>query len=194
MTNNTVPGFDPRFSPAFQRGYDQVVNEQLAAPATAPAAPVAAPVRVPTAVPVASAPAAPTYAAVPTYAAAPTNAAPPAPPVAVTPPSQASAVVVESSADAENLATPAATARPSMLTQLRNPFVIALGIVAVLLLGVSSAMLGWAREASIDESMVNGQADWFLIQTLMALAPILLTLGIGSIVAALVVLAVRWRP
>lgn len=156
--------FDPRFDPAFQRGYDGP------APQAAPRRRVAKRTETPPD-PIGMPPVGGAYVRAPLAEPRPVRATP-----------SAEGVVEDEivEVDAERRA---------------NPFLIVLAVVGVGIAGVGAALL--ANMATIFEQAnsagPNNQYDFYYLQTIMWGAPMLVCLGIATVVGVLFVLAVRWR-
>ena len=206
MTDDSTPQFDPRFSPEFQPGYSAGDN----APAfAAPAAPStqAQPQSQPSAArpPVGLAPQVTAYPAAPvesTRSAARRNA-PAAPAVVSAPapvvtgasatggwPSDPSAVVSTDHSDA--FATEESA--PSLGAQVRNPFLLVLGVIAAALVIVGSWMFAQAYSAFSDTGNFASPADFVALESAMRVAPIVILAGVGVAVGVLFVFARTWRP
>lgn len=153
--------FDPRFDPAFQPGYE------------GPLVPAATPTRrgasetdrigTPPAARTAVRPAEPTPAGRAT--AAPVSAEP------VT-------------ADEPHFDDDEGPRRP-------NPFLIALGAVAVLLVGGGLYLASFVRDTFADNPATS-QVDYVVLQVLMYAAPLVVVLGLAVGAGILFVLAARW--
>lgn len=168
--------FDPRFNPEFQPGYDPSAHR--AAPAEAWREPAVRPARgavitrpMTRAADAAPADSAPSGAA----AAEPSHAV--GDPVAVTP-----AEAVESVESADESAA---------WWRRINPFLVALGAAGAALIGVSVGWLVWVYEAA--NNPFSQQSDYLMMQFAIYGAPVLLGVGVASLVSILVVLAVRYR-
>src|SRR5690554_1446465 len=72
-----------------------------------------------------------------------------------------------------------------------NPYLVALGVIGVALIGASLGWMGWVY--SIANSPLTQQFDYLIMQFAMFGAPILLSVGVASLLSILVVLAVKWR-
>jgi uncharacterized membrane protein YidH (DUF202 family) len=188
MVDDQTPKFDPRFSPAFQRGFDgevDVAAEPVAQQKVRPPAPTAAPTRV-VAAPLAPSPRAPTP---------PRN---PLPPTALVLGQPVSAPASQSGPGAEPLIAPGAArtgtersteAAPS----LRNPFIVALCVIAIALLVAGIAIFARTSQAFNDPGNVRSQGDYESLSTTLAAAPMLVLLGVATAIGVLFVFAVRWR-
>jgi hypothetical protein len=175
MATNDEPGFDPRFDPAFQRGFGGAPagsgpgtgRRRSAPPAQETAQGFAPPQGYPPAQPreVRSTP--------PLIGEAP-----------ATPRAVASAVVVDAAdADPEEQGEPRTWA---------NPFVIALGVLAVGLVGAGLWMAQRAREPFLGTNAAD-QADYVTLQMLIYFAPLLVALGAATAVGVVFLLAAEWQ-
>ncbi len=73
----------------------------------------------------------------------------------------------------------------------RNPFLIALGAVGVLLLGGGLYLVSRLRELFAD-NQASSDFDYVTLQVLMFLAPLLLVLGLATGIGVLFLFATRW--
>jgi hypothetical protein len=186
MSDQTQSDLDPRFDPAFQRGFDPATAAPVSAPQTervsAPPAPGAAP-----------------------FAAAPSAPAPVAPAAAPTTPAHrvTTDAVVEDYAlvgDHDVDATPphgrTATSgsvglAPDAATG-RNPFLIVLGIVAVILVAVGIWLFMQAGVA-FNSRAIRSQGDYTSLQATLTVAPFISLLGVATAIGVVFVFAARWR-
>lgn len=171
--------FDPRFSPEFQPGFDARVHGEA------------------------------------TRSAAPAAGAGPAPESLITRPARRAQARgaqdaagdapgrVDESGEADGLAAGVTVAgegadvdssdeaEPLAWWRRLNPFLVALGVVGVALIVVALGWMAWVYEAAT--SPTTQQFDYLIMQFAMFGAPILLSVGVLSLVLILVVLAVRYR-
>jgi len=208
MTDDSTPQFDPRFSPEFQPGYSAGDSAPaFAAPAPATPAPQPKPQSQPSAArpPVGLAPQGTAYPVAPTEptrSAARRNA-PAAPGVVSAPspvvtgasstggwPSDSSAVVSTEQTDAFG----AEGSAPSLGAQVRNPFLLVLGVIAAALVIVGSWMFAQAYSAFSDTGNFASPADFVALESAMRAAPIVILAGVGVAVAVLFIFARTWRP
>jgi hypothetical protein len=174
MSDDTTPQFDPRFSAAFQRGFDPeaVVEESAPEPIVRPRITEPA-VRV---VPVREAAAVAAPATV-DAAAAPTQ---------------------EIGQQAEFGATSwldKAEADPDPDPQpgtARNPFLLALGLVAVFLVAGGIGLFVTSGGA-FNSRDVRSQGDYMSLDALIHAAPFVALLGIATALGVLFVFASHWR-
>ncbi|MDM4761577.1 hypothetical protein QT381_00955 [Galbitalea sp. SE-J8] len=177
MTDDGRP-LDPRFDPAFQRGYVGEVRTQhrrptIGTPSVLPAGSLVdgRPSPSPS---VATAPVAPTAAALP----ATLPATLPAPPTVVT---------TEPDADAD------ADADDAVVSRVRvNPFVIALVALAIGF-GLVGVWLVQVALAPVEDTNNASQQAWIMVQLATYGAPIAFGAAGLAIVAAVAVLGIRWR-
>ena len=155
--------FDPRFDPAFQPGYDESLASAQPATKRRPTATAPAPIGQP--------PAWSQYA--PTTRSAPAAAPIDAPPAATE--------VLSTPADLDDDPAP----------RRANPFLIALGAVAILLLGGGLYLVSRMRDLFAD-TQSSSTFDYVTIQVLMFAAPLILVLGLATGVGLLFVFAIRW--
>ena len=208
MTDDSTPQFDPRFSPEFQPGYSAGDNAPaFAAPAAPSTQAQAQPQSQPSAArpPVGLAPQVTAYPAAPvesTRSAARRNA--PAAPAVVSAPapvvtgasatggwaSDPSSVV--STAQSDAFATEESA--PSLGAQVRNPFLLVLGVIAAALVIVGSWMFAQAYSAFSDTGNFASPADFVALESAMRVAPIVILAGVGVAVGVLFIFARTWRP
>ena len=178
MSDETQPEFDPRFSPAFQRGFDPEAPVEKSEPAAQR----------------------PSYAEEVTQygrqapMAGGTSVAPPvAVPARVVPPPAVGAVGEPPSAliiaPLEQEVEPEAA--PDVPTG-RNPFLLALGIIAVVLVGAGIWL--FARSgAAFNSREVRSQGDYMSLDATIHTAPFIALLGAATAIGVLFVFASRWR-
>lgn len=167
MSDDTTPQFDPRFSPAFQRGYPA---SDLA---SAPAVPVPGP-----AVPEVAAQPAVLPAVLPNPAVRDNAAAVQSPP----------SVLAAPSASAASPSAPA----PRAGDPVRNPFLIALGIIAVVFIAAGIGLFVQAGSAFDDPGNIRSSGGYMTLTATMQTAPILALLGAATAIGVLFVFAIRW--
>ncbi|MCX7522789.1 hypothetical protein OSC27_10940 [Microbacterium sp. STN6] len=185
--------FDPRYSPEFQRGYDpkkhggEAVRRADAAhaPAPAPAPAPAAARRVPPAPPEPIGPPAPLGPPAPQAAdeaaAAPRAAAVPAP--------------APASVDDVGEGGSPASAVPGRSVTWRNPYVIVLLVLGVLLTasGVQLYYTSTQMMFGFTTSSYMSSRDLVTPQVLWGLAPVMLTCGVLTLVGTAFLAASQWR-
>jgi hypothetical protein len=71
-----------------------------------------------------------------------------------------------------------------------NPFLVVLGALAVVLIGVGLYLVSRMGDLYADAS---SEFDFVAVQALLALAPLLIALGAATGIGLLFVLAMRWR-
>jgi hypothetical protein len=187
MSDRTQSDLDPRFDPAFQRGFDPATAPQQTAPRMNP--------RV-------AAPPAPAAAAAPVSA--PPVARPPAPPanrVTTSAVVDDHAVLSGHELDAADLDaahpqarlsdTPSTGFSPDAATG-RNPFLIVLGIVAVILVAVGIWLFMQAGVA-FNSRAIRSQGDYTSLQATLTVAPFISLLGVATAIGVVFVFAARWR-
>jgi len=155
--------FDPRFDPAFQPGYDESLASAQPATKRRPTATAPAPIGQP--------PAWSQYS--PSTRSTPTAAPIDPPPTAAQAP----------------LAQPDLDDEPA--PRRANPFLIALGAVAIVLLGGGLYLVSRMRDLFAD-TQSSSTFDYVTIQVLMFAAPLILVLGLATGVGLLFVFAIRW--
>jgi hypothetical protein len=192
MSDETDQDFDPRFDPAFQRGFDPAIPVKQAVPR-----PKAAPA------PVAVQPAPAAVQPPPVIAHPPSSFAPqPVAPVVPPAPAQAAASIsphvglVEPTAvapdatpvqDADDDATPAASAPTA-----RNPFLLALGVIAIVLI-VVGVVIFVQSGSQFNSREVRSQGDYMSLDATIHMAPFISLLGAATAVGVLFVFAAKWR-
>lgn len=72
-----------------------------------------------------------------------------------------------------------------------NPFLIALAVVAVLLIGGGGYLLSRIREFTLDSGSITG-IDYMTLQALVYAAPLAVALGVATGIGVLFIYAVRW--
>jgi hypothetical protein len=163
MSDDTRQQFDPRFDPAFQRGFDPATPVVASMPVQRPAEP-AAQARV--------------------------TAAPPAPAVQQASPPPATPdstdALISSYLDAPESDDADASA-PG-----RNPFLFALGIVAIVLV-VAGIWLFVQSGAAFNSRQVRSQGDYMSLDATIHMAPFIALLGGATAIGVLFVFAARWR-
>jgi hypothetical protein len=163
VSDDTNSEFDPRFDPAFQRGFDTAIPVAESVPAPAPRV-LAQP-----------APA--------------QSVAAPAHPVAA-PESGTPAVAEDALPTLVDQALLLPEAAPSRST--RNPFLLALLVVALVLVAVGIWMLVQADDA-FNSSQVRSQGDFNMLTSVIDFAPFVSLLGVATAIGLLFVLANSWR-
>ncbi|MCU1534081.1 MAG: hypothetical protein JWR53_562 [Glaciihabitans sp.] len=173
MTDDSQPRIDPRFNPAFQRGFDPSVDVAEDATTAPPVARAGA----------ASHPAAASYAAHPTFSGPVQDAVAAAAPAAVASHDPAGALpIVDTPQDPDQDRVPT-----------RNPFLISLAIVAVLLIGAGAWLFARSSGAFDDPANIQSQADYMRLAATLNAAPLIMLLGAGTAVGVLFLFAIRWR-
>jgi hypothetical protein len=197
MSDDTPPPIDPRFSPAFQRGFDpasaaeQNPASQGAASSTADGRGVLSPPSVLGGTPAHRAPAAPPQA------------------LAVQPPAFAPGAGINGpaapAAASANPAFPSAveTVDPAAVTVIsdefegveaarRNPFLVVLAIVAVVLVALG-IWLFMRSGAAFNSTEIKSQGDYMTLTATIETAPFIALLGVATAIGVLFVFASRWR-
>lgn len=168
MATDTHPDFDPRFDPSFQRGFGDAVEAAPRADVTGVERPR-----------VASRPPAPP---------APTTA------LGTTAPREAliiTASEAQAAIDSETRNPTDATADVAR-TRGPNPFVIALGVVSVVL--VAGGVWGiQAARTPFQSGDISTVTDFVGTQLLVVLAPVALALGVATAIGIGFVYAVAWQ-
>jgi hypothetical protein len=86
---------------------------------------------------------------------------------------------------------------PAAITAVRrrNPVLIALWVLSALFVasGIYGLQLIGDRVAVLGDNGGFGGADYYLLQSYVILAPLLIALGLATAVGTLFVFAVRWR-
>jgi hypothetical protein len=190
MSDDSETHIDPRFDPVFQRGFDPSTSVDESVPAAAPpaAAPLAGvPRRAPSSVPVAAA-GAPAPIAAPARI-IPVQAPPPLPVSERSAPPVVQAELTPD--DVVRLAdSPEDIADDSSPT--RNPFLLALGIIAVVLVAVGIWLFGQTGDA-FNSSEVRSQGDYMTLVATIQVAPFIALLGGATAISVIFVFAARWR-
>ena len=172
MSDDTTPQFDPRFSAAFQRGFDPeaVIEESAPEPAQRPRIiePMAR------AVPVS--PVVPVVPAVTAY-------------VAATPPQEAGQ---QAEFGATSWLDNAETDPDTHPSTARNPFLLAIGLVAVFLVAGGIGLFV-ASGGAFNSRDVRSQGDYMSLDALIHAAPFVALLGIAAALGVLFVFAAKWR-
>jgi hypothetical protein len=186
MNDESKTEIDPRFDPAFQRGFDPSVpldsvpavsaptdGSQRRAPiqssvvAAAPA-PVAAPAKV---VPVQAPPARPVVGHAPT-------------PVVVPELVQDEVVRLADAPVDEDAAEDSSPAR--------NPYLLALGIIAVVLITVGVWLFAQTGQA-FNSREVRSQGDYMTLVATIQMAPFIALLGGATAIGVIFMFAAKWR-
>lgn len=182
MSNERKEDFDPRFNPAFQRGFaDGADGAATAEPDANWRADEPALVHP-------SAPS-PARASSPIAGAArlPVDARPtPGADAADTDNGTDAVTQVEHYPDGEYIAAP----EPA---SVRNPFLVALAAVAVLLVAVGGWVFSQARAGFDDTANIQSQGDFLSLQAMIAAGPSIMLLGVATGIGVLFMFAARWR-
>jgi uncharacterized membrane protein YidH (DUF202 family) len=195
MSDDAKANIDPRFDPAFQRGFDPAtpVRERIPEPArrrdtpdvTQPAATQLAPSQSAPS-PLAPSQLAPTRPGSPTR---PPGTAPgPSAPIVVSADGDDDLPVVMTGQDAEE--PDRATAAES--SQTRNPFLIVLAIVAVILVAVGIWLFVQAGN-EFNSRQVRSQGDYMSLDATIHMAPFIAMLGAATAIGVLFQFAARWQ-
>ena len=186
MAENETPEFDPRFDPAFQRGFDGApVQRDPARPQyspprfTAPATPSA---------PNTSTGYVRTNAA---PASAPASAQPRREPLAAWEQALSATETEPDLDDREPVEATAAAAEPQYASG-RNPFLIVLLALAVLLIAGGIGGLQWLRNRFLASEIAT-DLDFVTLQASTITASIAIGLGLATAIGVLFVFAIRWR-
>jgi uncharacterized membrane protein YidH (DUF202 family) len=179
MSDPTKSDFDPRFDPAFQRGFDPATPIREEVPAQRPRAD--APVEQVTAASTVAPPAAP-----PRVAAPPVRPSTVIPEVAVSPDGDPDAPLVTTVQDADE---PEPLAESS---QARNPFLVVLAIIAIVLVGVGIWLFIQSGDA-FNSREVRSQGDYMTIYATILMAPYISLLGVATAIGVLFLFAAKWR-
>jgi hypothetical protein len=169
MTARSDGDFDPRFDPAFQRGFESATGASTGRRAAHGDDRRAAPTRV--------AEARPVEARSGDYAPTP----PIGPPPTVDNTTAARVDSQQTDAAAEDEQTP----RP-------NPFLIALGVIAVVLVAAGVWGIQAAREPFLGTDVASN-VDYVGLQILQLIAPVAVALGVATGIGILFVFAVGWQ-
>ena len=183
VADKDVPEFDPRFDPAFQRGFDGPVGRRSAA----------------------------TGAEASTGYLRSTRPATIQPPAALNQPLDparpqewenflgANQPGIDNNRADQNRASsePGATSalvddEPAETTRGRNPFLIALLIISVLLVGGGIGALQWLRAKFLAPDIAT-DLDFVTLQASTVGAAIVVGLGLATAIGVLFVYAIRWR-
>jgi hypothetical protein len=200
MTDDDAPRFDPRFDPAFQRGFRGAGTQQSATAATAGAAATAATA--------ATAGAAATAATAATAGAAATAAAGASAPAAAVVPGAPAARYAPGAATSDAGAAFAAAdiARadfqlddedavpPGFLRRRPSALLVVLLAIAAGLLAASVWLYAMLRDAFAEPAALSSPGDYYVMQSLQFLAPLLATLGLATAIGVIFVYAARPRP
>jgi len=184
MTEKTPPPLDPRFSPAFQRGFDPDDPGAAVAPPSALQARPAA--QSPYAPPVAS----PSSFSLPGVSSPPGSPSAPLAPPSVTAPASAPTDGAQPSVVVTAGAMPV---DPSLSASVRNPYLIALGVIAVALVAVGGWLFTRSSAAFDDPGNIASQGQYMSLQAAITVAPIFMLLGAATAIGVLFVFALRWR-
>jgi hypothetical protein len=160
---------DPRFDPAFQRGFDPRIPIEEYVPAPLPrkaASPAVEPI-------VATAPAA---------RAKPVPAQP-----AETREAEVGVPAGLPDAELESAAEPALDSSPS-----RNPFLLFLGIISIVLVAVGIWLFVRSGDA-FNSKEVRSQGDYMSLTATIDVAPFIALLGGATAIAVIFVFAAKWR-
>lgn len=214
MTDTPPPPLDPRFSPDFQRGFDPgadaappVTGRGALAP-TPPAAASAGPrtaaassIARTSAARTSSAPSSPYEISHVAQRVAPS----PLPPVGGHPADAAFAPPLGYAGQpgseqydpgqfaAGQIATVELGAAAPATASLRNPFLIALGVVAIGLVALGGWLFARSSAAFNDPGNIASQGDYMSLQSMVNAAPIFILLGAATAIGVLFVFALRWR-
>lgn len=170
MTARSDDDFDPRFDPAFQRGFEKSpVSSSSGQRAFEGDDRRSAPPRV---------------ADARTLEARPVSAAP-APTIGL-PPTVESRLAANAASDQTDAA--ALDEQPPRL----NPFLIALGVVAVALVAAGAWGIQAAREPFLGTDVASN-VDYVGLQILQLIAPVAVALGVATGIGILFVFAVGWQ-
>jgi hypothetical protein len=169
MSDETAERFDPRFDPAFQRGFDPAASiaQSIPEPVTRPHLVEEPPPR------------SLVTPGVPFVPIAPASTPPPA---ISEPVDAAQTTLVE-------LARVDAVDVPSLR---RNPYLIALGIIAIVLV-VAGIWLFVESGAAFDGREVLAQGDYMSLVASIQVAPFISILGAATAIGVLFMIAGRWR-
>jgi hypothetical protein len=182
MSDESKTRIDPRFDPAFQRGFDPStqVDERV---------PIAEPRRAPLS-------GSSAVSGAPTPIAAPAKIiplqAPPRPPVAqrstpsaaTTPATSDDVVRLDESTEPEDVTD---DANPT-----RNPFLLALGIIAVVLVAVGIWLFDQTGDA-FNSREVRSQGDYMTLVATIQMAPFIALLGGATAIGVIFMFAAKWR-
>ncbi len=167
-----TPGLDPRFNPAFQRGFSGHAGDEAEIADAPPPAPTPSP------------PTMPVRNLAP--AAAPPRLSPPAAlssPASAVEDAEEDIISFDAHDDGRELEYPGGI----------NPFLVVLGILAVVLVGAGVWVFLQAGAAFDDFANIRSQGDYMALQSLMTGAPMLVILGLATGLGVLFALAARWR-
>ena len=194
MTEKTPPPLDPRFSPAFQRGFDpedpDATNSVAAPPSALQSRPAQAYSRQVEQSPYAPPTTAGSYSLPEVSSLAGAPAAPLGPP-SVTPGSAESAQAAQAAQSAVVMTPGSSIAEPT--ASVRNPYLIALGVIAVLLVAVGGWLFTRSSAAFDDPGNIASQGQYMSLQAAITVAPIFMLLGAATAIGVLFVFALRWR-
>lgn len=168
-------GFDPRYSPEFQRGFDPAVHDGPAATSE-------------------------THERIPTGSNPPAPRVPPIPPA---PGSLQSDVVLpppRPEAEGSGSAVDAADGEAELLVPpWRNPYLVVLTILGVVLLAIGVSAFRWSVEQVYQGQFGFGGEDdeardaWLAAQVAWGLAPLLALAGVLTLIGVIFFIAMTWR-
>jgi hypothetical protein len=177
MTARSDDDFDPRFDPAFQRGFEKTSAASPNQRAFEGDDRRSAPHRVADARPVEARPVGYATATAPATAPAPAIGLPPA---------------VDGNAPARTEPRPTDAAALDEQPPRPNPFLIALGVVAVALVAAGVWGIQAAREPFLGTDVAS-DVDYVGLQILQMIAPVSVALGVATGIGILFVFAVGWQ-
>lgn len=175
MSDNEVPDFDPRFDPAFQRGFDgPTTRRSQITGGEAPSGYLRNP--------------------------RPVSVQPPAALLQPVDPARnegwenflGSPADVAAASVAAPVSQDAADAEPELTTRGRNPFLIVLLAISVLLIAGGVGGLQWLRAKFLAPDIAT-DLDFVTLQAATVGAAIVVGLGLATAIGVLFVYAVRWR-
>jgi hypothetical protein len=177
MSDDTKANIDPRFDPAFQRGFDPATPVRERIPQPAPRHELATPTQ-------------PAPGATPTRPVAPSrpSVAAPVPRLSVALNGDDDLPVVMTGQDAEE---PDRTPSPES-SLARNPFLITLAIVAVVLVAVGIWLFVQAGN-EFNSRQVRSQGDYMSLDATIHMAPFIAMLGAATAIGVLFQFAAKWR-
>ncbi|WP_213817072.1 hypothetical protein [Glaciihabitans sp. dw_435] len=196
MSDDGGTRFDPRFSPAFQRGFDpndpdaqQSETAKRAAAASALGRPIATAeslsqpaMEFPSVVPVAQPVQQPATPRPVLQSWQQPGYHPDPRPYSTDDTSDG--VVVMGEVDAP----------PAVRAHLRNPWLISLAVLALLLVVVGVLLYSRAANAYTSNGDFVAPGDYVLLEASLSAAPLMILLGAATAIGVLFVVAVRWRP
>lgn len=193
MSNQPEQDFDPRFNPAFQRGFAGAPDAEAAvAPETnGDAAQFGDATLVHAYSPPPARADSPVPPSVPAAATAPRRTmeqpeATSAQPAATEPDAS---IVSVFDVEQQTATEPGQASRLSG----RNPFLLVLAAVAVLLVGIGAWVFNQARSGFDDTANIQSQGDFLSLQAMIAAAPSIVLLGVATGIGVLFVFAAHWR-